>query len=170
MDVPCSIPSVTQDVVYIDTGCRCMVCKVSTFGRFAISPSLPGYKLPIPTQVSCSSGPAVVYHLVCKSGRPECRRAHYVGVASTSKAKQKPMAYRWANHKSHHKTGKNLCQMSEHLITFHKNESAQDLVSITILEACPNQDVGRERETIWAFKLFAFYPQGLNKREEVKFD
>jgi hypothetical protein len=165
-----SPPSVTQDVGYIDTGCRCMVCKVSTFGRFAISPSLPGYKLPIPTQVSCSSGPAVVYHLVCKSGRPECRRAHYVGVASTSKAKQKPMALRWANHKSHHKAGKNLCQMSEHLITFHKHESAQDLVSITILESCPDQDVGRERETIWAFKLFAFYPQGLNKREEVKFD
>ena len=116
-----------------------MVCKASTFGRFVSSPSMPGYKLPITDQVSCASGPAVVYHLVCRSGRPECRRAHYVGQASTTKANQKPMANRWANHKSHHKAGRNLCQMTEHLITFHKNESAQDLVTITLLEACPNQ-------------------------------
>ena len=91
-----------------------------------------------------------------------------MGEASTTKANQKPMSNRWANHKSHHKAGRNNCQMSEHLITFHKNESAQDLVTITILEACPNQEVAKERETIWAYNLFAFYPAGLNKREEVE--
>ena len=59
--------------------------------------------------------------------------------------------------------------MTDHLITCHKNENAQDLIKITMLEACPDPDLAKERETIWAFKLFAFYPAGLNKREEVQF-
>ena len=74
---------------YLNTGCRCMVCKISTFGRYASPPSMPGYKVPITSTVSCVSGPAVVYHLVCRSGRPECRKAHYVGMASTSKSNVK---------------------------------------------------------------------------------
>ena len=55
---------------YIDTGCRCMVRRISTFGKYVSPPSMPGYKVPLTGAVSCSSGPAVVYHLVCKSGRP----------------------------------------------------------------------------------------------------
>ena len=155
---------------YIDTGCRCMVCRISTFGRFASSPSIPGYKVPITGHTSCASGPAVVYHLVCRSGRPECKRAHYVGMASTTKSKVKPMSSRWSNHKAHHKAGLNLCKMTEHLMTFHKHEDAQDLVTITILEACADPVVAKEKETIWSFNLFAFYPTGLNMREEVQFD
>ena len=164
-----SNPPLNNASGYLDTGCRCMVCKVSCFGRFAKSPSMPGFKLPITGPVSCSSGPAVVYHLVCDSGRPECRRAHYVGMASSTTANDKPMCKRWANHKSHHKMGRNLCHMTDHLITCHKNENAQDLIKITMLEACPDPVVAKERETIWTFKLFAFYPAGLNKREEVQF-
>ena len=154
---------------YVNTGCRCMVCKASNFGRFVISPSLPGYKIPIPATLTCSSGPAVVYHLVCRSGRPECRQAHYVGMASTSKANQKPMASRWANHKAHHKAGRNLCQMTEHLITFHKHEDAQSLVKLTLLDVCSNQEEAKLKETQWSYKLFSFYPAGLNIREEIKF-
>ena len=60
--------------------------------------------------------------------------------------------------------------MAEHLLTFHKNEDAQKFVTITILEACPDPIVAKERETIWTFNLFAFYPTGLNRREEVQFD
>ena len=113
---------------------------------------------------------AVVYHLVCQSGRPECRRAHYVGMASTLKPNQNPMPYRWSNHKSHHKAAKNLCQMTNHLITCHKNENPQDFVTITMLEACHDKFEAKERETIWAYNLFAFHPTGLNIREEVQFN
>ena len=155
---------------YTDTGCRCMVCRISAFGRYVSPPSMPGYKVAIPGQVSCKSGPAVVYHLVCRSGRPECRLAHYVGMASTTKANIKPMSSRWSNHKAHHKAGRNLCQMTEHLITFHKTEDAQDLISITILEECENPVVAKEKETMWSYNLFSFYPTGLNRREEVQFD
>ena len=152
---------------YMDTGCKCMVCKASNFGRFARSPSMPGYRVPLPGTVTCGSGPAIVYHLVCMSGRPECRRAHYIGMASSARPNDKPMSKRWANHKSHHKTGRNNCHMTDHLITCHKNENTQDFVKITILEACQDAATARERETIWTFKLFGFYPAGLNKREEV---
>ena len=162
-------PTSSNDAIgYLDTGCRCMVCKISNFGKYVSPPSMPGYKVPLTGSVSCSSGPAVVYHLVCKSGRPECRRAHYVGMASTTNAKVKPMSSRWSNHKAHHKAGRNLCQMTEHLMTFHQNEDPQDFVSITILEECSDPVVAKRRETIWTFDLFAFYPSGLNRREEVQ--
>ena len=104
---------------YMDTGCKCMVCKASNFDGFARSPSMPGYRVPLPGTVTCSSGPAIVYHLVCKSGRPECRRAHYIGMASSTRPNDKPMSKRWANHKSQHKTGGNNCHMTDHLITYH---------------------------------------------------
>ena len=84
---------------YIDTGCRCMVCRISTFGKYVSPPSMPGYKVPLTGAVSCSSGPAVVYHHVCKSG-----------MAYTTKAKVKQMSSRWSNHKAHHKAVRNLCQ------------------------------------------------------------
>ena len=134
------------------------------------SPSMPGYRLPLLSHTSCSSGPAVVYYLVCRSGRPECARAHYVGEASTTKGNQKPMALRWSNHKSHHKQGRNLCQMTDHLLACHTGESAQDMVTITILENCKDQTEAKEMETVWAHKLFSFYPTGLNKREEIGFE
>ena len=152
---------------YLDTGCRCQVCKASTFGKFATSPSLPGYRVPIPSSTTCSSGPALVYHLVCRSGRPECRRAHYVGMASSSGPNKKVMGPRWSNHKSHHKRGHNLCRMSDHLITCHKGETAQNFITITILQACPSPDIAKEMETAWCHRLFSFHPAGLNLREEV---
>ena len=107
-----------------------------------------------------------MYHLVCKSEREECRRAHYVGMASTTKSNVKPMHARWANHKSHHKKGVNKCKMTEHLITWHKNEAAQDLLSITILEKCNSVDEALEAERKWSYNLFSYYPCGLNLREE----
>ena len=155
---------------YLDTGCRCDVCKISKFGRFVFPPSMPGYKVPIPTKVTCTSGPAIVYHLVCRSGRPECRRAHYVGMASTSVENGKPMSFRWSNHKSHHKKRVDKCEMTKHLMLFHRHEDPQQFVSLTILEKCSTPELAKERETIWAYDLFAFYPTGLNKREEVKVD
>ena len=113
-----------------------------------------------------SSGPAVVYHLTCKSGRPECRRAHYVGMASTTDPAKKPMSLRWSNHKSHHKKGRNMCGMTSHLLTCHKGEDMQKFVSITILEECQNQEIAKEKEIAWCHRLFSFHPAGLNCREE----
>ena len=57
--------------------------------------------------------------------------------------------------------------MTDHLLTCHKNENAQEFVKIAILEACPDATSAKERETIWTFKLSGFYPAGVNKREEV---
>ena len=151
---------------YIDTGCLCLVCKASNFGKFISPPSLPGYKIPICGPLYCSTSPALVYHLQCNSGKKECANAHYVGSASTSNPKIKPMALRWSNHKSHHKHTRNQCTMTEHLITFHKNENAQDLIKITLLEACDPQ-ILKLVETKWCYKLFSFTPSGLNVREEA---
>ena len=160
-------PNQARQSGYIDTGCRCDVCKISAFGKFARSPSLPGFKIPIKGTTSCKSGPAVVYHLVCRSGRPECERAHYVGMASTSNSNVKPMSARWANHKYQHKKGIDKCQMTKHLITCHKDESTQDLIILTILEACASEEEAVKREIEWTHNLFAYRPTGLNLREEV---
>ena len=92
-----------------------------------------------------------------------------IQLASTTKSNQKPMPLRWSNHKSHHKKGHNLCKMTDHLLACHKGESAQEFVTITMLEVCPSQEVAKEKETIWAYNLFSFYPTGLNDREEVQF-
>ena len=78
------------------------------------------------------------------------------------------MRLRWSNHKSHLKKNRNLCQMSEHLLTWHQGEDTQDLLQITILEECPDMQTAREEETKWTHSLFSFYPDGLNKREEVQ--
>jgi hypothetical protein len=96
----------------------CSVCNISL---------LAFYKVPISSSTTCSSGPALVYHLVCRSGRPECRRAHYVGMASSSAPNKKGMGPKWSNNKSHHKMGHTLCRMSVHLITCHKGETARTL-------------------------------------------
>ena len=60
--------------------------------------------------------------------------------------------------------------VSGNLITCHKNENPQDFVTITMLEACRDKFEAKERETIWAYNLFAFHPTGLNIREEVQFN
>ena len=83
-----------------------------------------------------------------------------MGMASTTKANKKPMAL----------NGHNMCKMTEHLLACHKGELAQEFVTITILEVCPSPEVAKERETIWTYDLFAFYPTGLNEREEVQFN
>ena len=165
-----NMPPRSSPTGHINTGCRCQVCKASTFGPFVSPPSLPGYKLQVCGPVTCSSGPALVYHLTCKSGRPQCSRAHYTGSASSSNQDAKPMCLRWSNHKSHHRKGKNLCQMTDHLLTWHQGEDPQQFVKITILEACPDLHTARERETVWSHRLFSFYPSGLNKREEIQID
>ena len=152
---------------YIDTGCRCQVCQISLFGKYARSPSMPGFKIPLKSKMTCKSGPAVVYHLLCASGKDECKRAHYVGMASTSNPSKKPMSNRWAVHKHHHKAGINKCAMTEHLISCHKKEDAQSLIKITLLEVCETVEEAREKELAWTFDLFAFVPTGLNKREET---
>ena len=159
-------PSHSAESGFVDTGCNCDVCKISLFGKFARSPSLPGFRIPIKGRTTCKSWPAVVYHLVCGSGRPECQRAHYVGMASTNFQNTKPMSVRWSNHKSHHKKRKNNCQMTKHLMMFHKNEDPQKFIKITILEECQTEAEAIRRELAWTFDLFAFTPSGLNVREE----
>ena len=58
------------------------------------------------------------------------------------------------------------CKFSEHLIQFHNGEDPQKFVSIKILEECQSLEEAKEKELIWSFKLFSFYPNGLNVREE----
>ena len=65
-------------------------------------------------------------------------------------ANKKPMANRLANHKAHHKAAKTLCQMTDHLMTFHTNENAQDLVKITLLDICLAKEEANIKETQWA--------------------
>ena len=159
-------PSNSAPSGYTDHGCKCLVCKASTFSKFVNPPSMPGYSVRIPEKTTCKSGPALVYHLTCTSKGKQCRLAHYVGRASTSSNKVQAMASRWANHKSHFKHGRDLCAMTNHLLTFHKGEDPQKLVRIQILQSAPNVEAARQLELIWTRRLFAFKPTGLNIREE----
>ena len=127
---------------------------------------MPGYSVRISEPTSCKSGPAVVYHLVCNSGRKECRLAHYVGRASSSSTKVQAMASRWANHKSHFRKGHEFCTMTSHLLNFHRGEDPQKFISIQILQSAPNVEEAKKLELIWTRRLFAFHPSGLNLREE----
>ena len=70
-------------------------------------------------------------------------------------------------HKSHSKKNLNTCQMSEHLITYHKGEDAQKFVTIQILQECPNEEVALKAELWWQRRLFSFKPTGLNVRQEI---
>ena len=151
---------------YTDIGCKCLVCKASLFSKFVNPPSMPGYSVRIPGLTSCKSGPAVVYHLSCKSGRKECNLAHYVGRASTSSNKVQAMASRWANHKSHFKKGHDFCAMTTHLLNFHRGEDPQKFISIQILQSAQSVEEAKQFEIIWTRKLFAYFPSGLNVREE----
>ena len=63
--------------------------------------------------------------------------------------------------------GKNTCEMSKHLIQYHKNEDPQEFVKVQILEQLSTIEETKAAELSWTRKLFAFHPSGLNKREET---
>ena len=155
---------------YTDTGCRCLLCKASTFGTYAVSPAMPGYRVNIQKSTNCRSGPGVVYHARCNSGRKECSLAHYVGRAFTSDPDKFPMRLRWTTHKSHFKHNFNGCKLTEHLLTYHKGEDAQNIVKVMILDTAESLEEVLKLELIWTRKLFAFWPSGLNIREEESLD
>ena len=143
-----------------------MVCKASLFGKFVRSPAMQGFALKIPFTVTCRSGPAIVYYIVCNSKRPECALAHYVGMASSTDESVYPMHARWSNHKSHFKRKKNFCQLVNHLLCFHRGEDPQKILKITILQSADTPEEALSLETKWTRRLFAFRPSGLNVREE----
>ena len=151
---------------YIGSSCNCYVCKASIFSPYVRSQSMPNYGVKIPATTSCKSGPAVIYYLCCKSKGPECRLAHYVGLASTSDHKKKPMSLRWSNHKSHPKCGVNKCKLSDHLLKYHRGEDPQTFLKIQILDSASTFEETRRKELFWTRKLFAYFPTGLNDREE----
>ena len=155
---------------HVDTGCCCLLCKASNFGPFVRPISMPGYKLKIPKNLNCKSGPGVVYYAVCQSGKRCCSSAHYVGRAWTSDSDKYPMRLRWANHKHHAKIRYNKCKMTEHLFNFHKGEDPQSFVKITLLDQAETLEEITQLELIWTRKLFAFSPTGLNVREEDNFN
>ena len=153
---------------HTDTGCKCLVCKASTFTKYACSPAMPTFGIKIPKTITCTSGPAVVYHIVCTADKPECRLAHYVGMASTSDYPAVyPMRARWSNHKSHSRKKVNKCQLVNHLLTFHRGEDPQQFLKITLLEAADTPEEARILEVQWTRRLFSFKPTGLNVREEL---
>lgn len=125
---------------YSRSGCNCLVCKASTFSKYVQSPSLPGYAVKLRENTTCWSGPSVIYHLVCHSGRPECRYAHYVGRATSNDPMKRAMGCRWSTHKSHFKNGINKCKMTDHLLKFHRGEDPQTFVKIQILESSPTEE------------------------------
>ena len=131
---------------------------------------MPGYRIKLPKSTNCRSGPGVVYHAICTSGRKECSLAHYVGRAYTNDPHKFPMRMRWTTHKSHFKHGFNGCKLTEHLLTFHKGEDAQDLIKVMILDSAQTLEEVLHLELTWTRKLFAFWPSGLNIREEESVD
>ena len=151
---------------YTDIGCRCNVCKASIFNAYVRPPSMPGYSVRIPSQTSCRSGPAIVYHITCMSGLPQCKQAHYVGRAYTSDATKSAMGLRWSNHKYHFRIGHNKCKFTNHLLQFHKGEDPQLFCKIQILCEASSENEVKLLELEWTRRLFAFQPTGLNVREE----
>ena len=155
---------------YTMTNCKCLLCKASIFSRFATSPAMPGYRINLPSNTNCKSGPAVVYHAICTSGKPHCKLAHYVGRAFTSDPTKAPMPARWSVHKSHFKSKYNGCNLTDHLLKFHQGEDPQTFVKIMILEKGTTLEEILALEVKWTRKLFAYQPTGLNSREEKSFD
>ena len=129
---------------------------------------MPGYCVKIPETTTCQSGPFIIYHLQCKSGRGECSRAHYTGRASTLVQSKRAMAGRWSNHKSHFKNNHDFCAMTSHLLAFHKGEDPQKFVQIQILQSAPDLETAKKLEKEWTMKLFCFLPTGLNLRDEYQ--
>ena len=161
-----SQPQRSQTNGHIDTGCRCLLCKASIFADYVTSPSMPGYRIKLPKPTNCRSGPGVIYYAKCSSGRKECSLAHYVGRAYSNDPDKFPMRLRWTTHKSHFRHSYNGCKLTEHLLTFHKGEDAQDLIKIMILDTADSLEEVLQLELMWTRKLFAFWPCGLNIREE----
>ena len=159
-------PSPSQIHGYQDTGCRCLVCKASTFGNLVKSPAMPGFVVKLRSNITCKSGPGVIYHIVCKADQTHCRLAHYVGRAFSNKPSVYPMAARWSNHKSHFKYSYDNCELTKHLMKYHRGENPQTFLKIQLLEVVNNEEEAIERELFWTRKLFAFVPSGLNKRKE----
>ena len=130
---------------------------------------MPGYKLKIPKNLNCKSGPGVVYYAVCGSGKRCCSSAHYVGRAWTSDGKVYPMRHRWTVHKSHFRTKFNGCKLTDHLLKFHKGEDPQQFLKVVILEQSSSFDELTQLEIKWTRRLFCYQPTGLNDREEIPF-
>ena len=151
---------------YWRSNCRCNVCKASKFGKYLISPALPNYSFKIPEATNCKSGPHIVYYLVCKSGRPECSIAHYVGRAHTSDASKSAMGLRWSVHKYQFRNAQLKCGMTHHLHNFHRGEDPQKFVQIQIIQTATSLEEASIAELRWQRKLFAFHPTGLCRREE----
>ena len=55
---------------------------------------------------------------------------------------------------------------SKHLLTYHKGEDAQDIIKLMILDTAETLEDVLKLELMWTRKLFAFWPSGLNIREE----
>ena len=160
-----SAPSVRKNG-YIDTNCKCLVCKASWFGKTVQSPAMPGFLINLPEDTTCKSGPGVIYHIVCTSTSSHCQYAQYVGRAWTSNSSVIPMAARWSNHKSHFKHAVNGCRLTNHLLKFHRCEDPQKLLKIKILQSANTLEELKRLEIIWTRRLFSFEPTGLNVREE----
>ena len=155
-----------QIMGYQNTGCKCLVCQASVFGRVVKPPSMPGFAVNLSSNVDCRSGPGVIYHIVCKSGKQCCKVAHYVGRAWTNVSKTYPMHARWSNHKSHFKNNHLNCELTHHLAKYHKGEDPQQFLKIQILEKVAEEELLVQRELYWQRKLFVFWPSGLCKRVE----
>ena len=153
---------------YQHTGCTCLVCKASVFGHLVKSPSMPGFVVKLTSNITCKSGPGVIYHIVCKSNKPHCKLAHYVGKAFSSNQSVYAMPARWSNHKSHFKHSHMNCELTKHLATYHHGEDPQQFMSIQLLEVVGSLEEAKIRELYWTRKLFAFWPSGLNRREEYQ--
>ena len=117
-----------------DTGCKCLVCQVSVFGNLVKSPSMPGFLVKLSSNITCKSGPGVIYHIVCKSNKPHCKLAHYVGRAYSSVSTVYAMPARWSNHKSHFKQSVLNCELTKHLARYHQGEDPQQFMTIQLLE------------------------------------
>ena len=151
---------------YLNTNCKCLVCKASSFGKTVQSPAMPGFLINLPEDLTCKAGPGVVYHIVCTSTSSHCQYAQYVGRAWTSNNTVNPMAARWSNHKSHFKHGFNGCRLTDHLLKFHKGDDPQKILRIKILQSANTLEELKRLELIWTRRLFSFEPTGLNVREE----
>ena len=145
---------------------RCLLCRASTFGQRVRSPSMPGFAVKLSSNLTCKSGPGVIYHIVCQANNPHCKLAHYVGRAYSSDASVYPMRARWLNHKSHSKHSHKNCEMTKHSLKYHRGENPQNFLKVQLLEAVNSLEEAKDRELYWQRKLFAFWPSGVCVRKE----
>ena len=150
---------------YKSPGCSCKICKESTFKTIIHSPSLPGRGFTIPRPTCCKSA-NVVYSCSCPCG------LLYVG-------RTKEPRSRWANHKSHIRTGHKTCKLASHCINMHPDlvgpgkmfntDFIKASIDFTILESVGvngSDDELAELEEIWRNRLQTWAPSGLNVRED----